>query len=147
MFTPSMKQIGKAVTHGSRLAIASHFLQDPVVRKHIISRVGKMVQSEIATLCSDGCNSVLRRHSEEQLLKIKWEDVSFEMQQHASILLSLLHAATHTRHNRPNQEAVIAICTAVLCKLRRPDMSAAHKTLSLILYAGHASKQVIYNCM
>ena len=144
MLTPSRKQIAKAIARGSRLAIVSHCLQDPVVRKHIISRVGKMVQSEIATLCSDGCNSVLRRHSKEQLLKFKWEDVSLEMQQHAPILLSLLYAATHTRRNRPNQEAVIAMCTAMLCKLRRPDMSAAHKTLSLILYAGHASKQVVY---
>ena len=114
------------------------------MRKYIISRVGKILQSEIATLCSDRCNSVLRRHSKEQLLKFKWEDVNLEMHEYAPVLLSLLHAATRTRRSRPNQDAVIAMCTAMMCKLRRRDMSTVHKTLSLILYAGHASKQVIY---
>ena len=145
MLTPSRKRIGKAVARGSRLAIVSHCLDDAVVRKHIISRIGKMVQSEVATLCSDRCNSILRRHSKEQLLKFKWENVNLEMGEHAPILLSLLHAATRTRRKRPNQEAVIAMCAAMMCKLRRPEMSTAQKTLSLILYAGHASKQVNYN--
>ena len=143
VLTPSRKHIGRAVARGSRHAIVSHCLEDPVMRNYIISRVGKIVQSEVATLCSDRSNSVLRHHSKEQLLKFKWEDVNLEMREHAPILLSLLHAATHTRRSRPNQEAVIAMCTAMICKLRRGEMSAAHKTLSLILYAGHASKQVI----
>lgn len=100
-----------------------------------------MVQCEIAT----SCNSILRHNSKEQLLRFKWKDVNLEMKEHAPILLSLLHAATHTRRSRPNQEAEIAMRTAMLCKHWRPEMTATHKTLSLILYAGHASKQVIYN--
>ena len=144
VLTPSRKYIGKSVARGSRHAIVSNCLEDPVMRKYIISRVGKIVQSEVATLCSDKSNSVLRRHSKEQLLKFKWKDVNIEMREHAPILLSLLHAATRTQRSRPNQEAVIAMCSAMMCKLRRGEMSAAHKTLSLILYAGHASKQVNY---
>ena len=143
VLTPSRKHIGKAVARGSRHAIVSHCFEDPVMRKYIISRVGKILQSEVAALCSDRCNSVLRRHSKEQLLKFKWEDVNLEMRVHAPILLSLLHAATRTQRSRPNQEAVITMCAAMMCKLRRRDMSTIHKTLSLILYAGHASKQVI----
>ena len=57
-----------------------------------INRIGKIVQSELATLCSDRCNSVLRGHSKEKLIKFKWKDVNQEMRDHAPNLLSLLHA-------------------------------------------------------
>ena len=123
-------------------AIVSNCLEDAVVKKHINSKVGNLVQTEITNLCSNRCNSVLRRHSKEYLLSFKWDDVQKEMQEYVPTLLSLLQSAIHTRRPRPNQDAVIAMCTAMMCKLRRPDMSIAHKTLSLILYAGHASKKV-----
>ena len=89
----------------------------------------------IATLCSDRCNSVLHRHSKEQLLRFKWDDVHLEMQEHAPVFLSLLHAASHTQCSRP-------MCTVMLCKLQMPEMSTAHKTLSLILYAAHVHSRL-----
>ena len=143
LLTPSRRRIGRAVARGSRLAIVSHCLEDVVLRKHIIASIGKRVQAEVATLCSDKCNSVLRQHAKEQLLKFKLENFNQEMRAHAPTLLTLLQAATHTRHQRPNQQAVIATCAAMMCKLRRKEMNMVQKTLSLILYAGHASKQVI----
>ena len=41
----------------------------------------------------------------------------------------------YTRCNRPNRDAVIAMCTAMMCKLQRPEISTAQKTISLIIYA------------
>ena len=66
------------------------------------------------------------------------------MQQHAPTFLEILLAATAIRCPRPNRDAVISMCSAMVCKLHRPQMSAAQKTLSLILYAGHASKKVCH---
>ena len=37
---------------------------------------------------------------------------------------------------------MIAMCTAMMCKLRNSKVNAAQKIVSLILYGGHASKQV-----
>lgn len=142
VLTPSRKCIGRAIARGSRMSVISHCFQDPVLRDLIITKIGRMVQSEVATLCTDRCNSVLRSHSKEELVKFKWRSVNMEMRDYAPTLLNLLHAATRTRRDRPNRDAVIAMCTAMICKLRRPEMSTAQKTLSLILYAGHASKQV-----
>ena len=34
---------------------------------------------------------VLHRHSKEQLLMYKWEDINLEMREHAPILFSLIH--------------------------------------------------------
>ena len=124
------------------MAIVTHCLKDGTVRQHIITKVGKLLQSEVATLCSNRCNSALRCPSNEQILSFEWVRVLEEMQEHAPTLLSLLRSATQTRRERPNQDAVIAMCTAMMCKLRNSEVNAAQKTLSLILFGGHASKQV-----
>ena len=141
--TPSRKQIGKAVARGSRLSIATQCLKDADTRKHIIHKVGKVVQSEVAALCSGKRKSVFQCQSKEELTRFKFQDVIHEMQERAPTLLSILLDATKTRRSRPNRTAVITICTAMICKLRRPEMSVAQKILSLILYAGHSAKKVI----
>ena len=124
------------------MAIVTHCLRDAAVRQHIIIKVGKLLQSEVATLCSNRCNSALRCPSNKQILSFEWVRVLQEMQEHAPTLLSLLRSATQTRRERPNKDAVIAMCTAMMCKLRNSEVNAAQKTLSLILFGGHASKQV-----
>ena len=136
---PSRKRIGRAVARGSRMAIVTHCLKDATVRQHIITKVGKLLQSEVATLCSNRCNSALRCPSNEQILSFEWVRV---LQEHAPTSFSLLRSATQTRRERPNQDAVIAMCTAMMCKLRNSEVNVAQKTLSLILFGGHASKQV-----
>ena len=100
-----------------------------------------MVQSEMAALCSDVVDSTLKHHSRDELLNFKWSNILDELQQHAPVFLEILLAATTTRCPRPNRDALIRMCTAMICKLHRPQLSAAQKTLSLILYAGHASKE------
>ena len=101
-----------------------------------------MIKSEIEALCSDRVDSTLKHHSRDELMSFEWGSIYTELQQHAPILLEVLLAATSTRSPRPNREALISMCAAMMCKLRRPQMCTAQKTLSLILYAGHASKKV-----
>ena len=124
------------------MAIVTHCLEDATVKKHIVSKIGKLLQSEITTLCSNRCNSALRCPSNEQLLNFEWERVLQETQEHAPTLLDFLNAATKTRRKRPNRDAVIAMCIAMMCKVRNSEMNVAQKILSLILFGGHASKQV-----
>ena len=140
--TPSRKRMGKAVARGSRLSIADECLNDEDVSKYVIKKICKKVQLEIEALCSDRVDSTLKHHSREELLTFKWSNIYNELERHTPILLQVLLAATMTRCPRTNREAVISMCAAMVCKLRRPQLSAAQKTLSLILYAGHASKQV-----
>lgn len=80
----------------SRVAIVSLCLEDAVVKKHIISKIGMLVHTEIAILCSNRCNSILCHHSKKELLSFKW-DVSQEMHENAPTLLSILQDVTHTR--------------------------------------------------
>ena len=112
MLTPSRKHIGRAIARGSRMSVVSHCFEDPVLRDLIINKIGRVVQSEVATLCTDKCNSVLRCHSKEELVKFKWQSVNQEMRVYSPTLLSLLHAATRTQRDRPNRDAVITMCSA-----------------------------------
>ena len=58
------------------------------------------------------------------------------------MLLSILLDATRTRVPRANLHIVIGTCVAILLKHRNPKASLLQKIVSLVLYAGHASKQV-----
>ena len=109
----------------------------------IFKKVGKMIQRELIKVCSNKFCSTLLKNSKQDLLDFSFNDVIEEMEASAPILWKLLLTATRTKRDRPNQDVVIAMCTSMLCKLRRADMSTAQKMVSLILYAGHSSKQVI----
>lgn len=100
------------------------------------------MKGEIAKLCSQEAQSVLRSQSRESLMDFKWDMIVEEMNHHAPLLLEILKCCTSTKRPRVNRHSVIALCVAMLCKLRCSDMSLAHKVLSLILYAGHSSKKV-----
>lgn len=65
-----------------------------------------------------------------------------EISTRAPVLLRILTAATKTRKDRPNQFTVIGMCFALILKHRNPSLNLIQKIISLILYAGHSSKQV-----
>ena len=101
----------------------------------------KVGAKELVHICSTKFKSTLLQHSKHDMTNFSWSSIIAEMKDHAPILLEILLAATHTKQRRSNQELVIAMCT-MLCKLRRAEMSTAQKVISMILYAGHSSKQV-----
>ena len=129
----------KAITRRSKLSIALKCIEDKQIQKHIIRRVGLMLRSEVARMCSREVGSVLHQQGRESLMKFAWNDVVTEATHHAPILLELLKSCTSTRRPRSNRHSVISMCIAMLCKVRCNDMSLAHKVLSLVL---HSSKQV-----
>ena len=132
----------KSITRGSKLSAALKCIEDKQIQKHIIRKIGQMLRNEIARMCSREVGSVLHQQGRDTLMKFSWNDVVTEATHHAPILLELLKSCTSTRRPRSNRHSVISMCIAMLCKVRCNDMSLAHKILSLVLYAGHSSKQV-----
>ena len=65
-----------------------------------------------------------------------------ELHVHAHNLLHLLNSITSTKTDRDNQKAIIGMCASILLKHRYSKMSLVQKIVSVILYAGHTSKQV-----
>ena len=124
------------------MSIALKCLEDDQIRQHIVRKIGQLVRCEIAKLCSHGVKSVLHSQNRESLMDFKWDMIIEEMKCHVPLLLEILKSCTSTRRPRANRYSVIAMCVAMICKVRCSDMSLVHKVLSLILYAGHCSKKV-----
>ena len=128
------------------------------VKECIVSKMGKLVCEEIRALCSDRQNSVMRNTNPQTLRSFECKTVISEMEECAPTLLSILRESTkppkvqkrsrsqpkrkHTTHQF-DRNAIIAMCTAILCKNRRNSMCLLQKIISLILQAGRSSKKVL----
>ena len=63
LLTPSRKKVGKLVARGSKITIADQFFKDLQLRKHMVAKIGRLVQDEISGMCSNKYCSVLQNHS------------------------------------------------------------------------------------
>ena len=106
-------------------------------------------------MCSDRHDSVLKSSNPQTLRTFKCEMIINEMEECSPTLLSILRECTrslkakHRESNKRRREAtpsdrnaVIAMCTAILCKNRRSSMCLLQKLIALIMQAGRSSKQV-----
>ena len=73
--TPSRKKVGKAVGRGSKQSVIKECMRDPVMQKYTVEIVGQHVQRELAVICSEATNSVLRRQSYNALCGFSWAAV------------------------------------------------------------------------
>ena len=143
--TPKRRGICKPLARGNRVALARRCLKDLPIRKHITKGVGLLLQREVASMCSDKADSILRSKTTKAMEEFCWNDVIGEMKLRAPTLLSLLQSCTRTKKARKNVNCVIGLIAALLCKHRRPSASLVQRLISVTLYSGHASKRVSFN--
>ena len=132
MMTPRRRKLCRPLARSSHCSLARKCLQDHHVKKHITKIMGVSLRKEIAALCPNVAN----------FTEWRWEDVLDLMKQKAPTLLNLLQMCTKTKKHRHNQNAIVGVLVLTLCKHRRPSASILQRLVSLILYAGHASKIV-----
>ena len=120
--------------------------KDIVTRGYLLKKIGRLVQGEIKTMCSDRVASVLQSKDYKNLKEFKWDSVLNEIKTHAPVLLNILLSCTRTRHPRSNQAATMCFVASILFKFRYSRMNAVQKILSLVLYAGHCGKKVCVVC-
>ena len=143
--TLSRKSIAKSLFHGSRYAVFNHCFKNDTLSKLIVNEVGRIVQQEIAKLCSLRSNSILHLHV-QSFESFSWNSLFAEFQKYAPVLQSLLMSATKSKRNQNTKpEIIVGTILAMLCKYRCSSMSLLQKFLSVCLYANHTSKQVIIN--
>ena len=109
--------------------------------------IGRIVRSELVTMCSDKCNSILRQQSSEYYVKFSWQTLYEELKINTPLLLCLLEACTQTRRSKPNRIQIIGMCTAMLLKYRFGKMSLVQRIISIVLRSGHSNKLVGMKCM
>ena len=136
--------MGKAVARKSHQSLAKECLKSPETRKYVLIQLGTILRRELKTMCSDSVGSILQLKFTSDNEPFCWELLLKELTVYAPTVFDILKQCTHTHHQRENRTSIIGTCAAILLKYRYMNMSALQKTISVILYAGHASKLVCY---
>lgn len=73
--TPRRRALGKAVARGSKKAIIDECFRNRDLRKLLIEKIGRVSRAELATMCSEGVNSVLCQTSHDVYKAIDFDRV------------------------------------------------------------------------
>jgi len=134
------------------------FFSLPNFSKHDLTEIGKLLtdavvrkmQLQCEVLVSTKFNSILRRKGKEDLLNFSWDALLQEWEKQAPIFFNFLKSSVSTpavKNAQPIADKTIApVCMAgaILLKTRSQSMSALQRIVSMLLNAGHVSKQVTW---
>ncbi len=147
-----MKKIGRSVGRRNPHAIARQVLAHQQVKDAVLKVTGKQIQKEMMIMCKQGEPSILRDSSKKALQSFQWDTLMGELKAKAPTLLKLLQGCIRTKRRRASakgrsyaadEKAVIGLCAAILLRHRNANMNLVQRIVSVLLYSGHAPKQVI----
>ena len=138
----SLKRIVRLACNGKVGSIVKFALKDPSMKNQVISKVGEIMRNELKVFCSKKFDSVLLESSQAALEYFSWESMWQEMAKATPVMMSLFCSCLSRRADKDKLKPVICMCTAMLAKSRNPKLNLVQAIISLILLAGHASKQV-----
>ena len=75
--------------------------------------------------------------------EFNWNMLMDELRVHSPLYFAIMQGCAKTKTPRQNHVAVLGMCTAILLKHKFSKMCIIQKMISLILYGGHAGKQVM----
>lgn len=107
------------------------------LRSATLKQVHQAILKEFCTICS-------RKHGDSTLrlsTVFSWGPVITELKAHAPTLYSIIQAAL-AKHGKVKDFAVGVNASSIL-KMKNKDMGLFQGVVSLVMYAGHCSKQVI----
>ena len=154
----SFKRIGKSLRYKKSSYTARTCLALPGVKAEALKQVITSVKLECRHLCQVKPRpSVLRVRSVDVLKYFSWKGVIRELKRKAPTFLAILQAAAQSnrpriaarggkrsKHIHQARENVVGMAAAVLLKERNQHMCKLQTIVGILLYAGHASKKVIY---
>ena len=142
--TPSRRRICRPLIRRNFSSFAATTMKSGASRQAIVKMVGRMLQKEVASLCSNKSESVLGKKPSNEMGNFidLINAIIKELQFRASTLLSLLKWALKTRRARQNCNVIMVMIVSIICKNRRSSVSLFQNIVTLILYTGHSSKQV-----
>ena len=112
------------------------------MKKENTKQVGLMVRKELQGICSDIYNSIFCEHSVASIKQFNWDTLISELEDKTPLTLHLLQNCFPHQAKSEVTYPVICMCMAILMKGRNQKMCMLQAMVSLILYAGHAGKQV-----
>ena len=137
VLSPSRGNIAKALGRQSNKAFARHAYDSLTLRKHLVSKFSKLVGCEVRSLCHD---SPLQNKDVASLSSYTWDSLYASTIEKAPILGNMLNACIPQKSHR--KCIIFLTCVAVLMNSHRCS-TLIQAMVSVILYSGHAAKQVI----
>ena len=142
-FTPARRKICRPLIRRNYRSFAVTAFKNHSSKKAILKLLGQNLCKEVSSLCSTKSKSALAQPP-KKISNISGvvNGLMADMECRAPILLSLLKWASKTQRPRGNTKLVLSMITSMLCKHRKSSVCQLQRIVSLILYAGHSSKQV-----
>lgn len=146
VITPTRRKMCRPLIRRNYRSFAATAIRNHLTRNALLNHFGQMLQNEVSSLCSSRAQSVIGRSPKNVLLDFRGtiDTLMVDMRTRAPTLLSLLKHASRTRRPRVGTNLIIAMIVSLLCKHRKSNVCQLQRIISLILYTGHSSKQVIY---
>ncbi len=146
VITPTRRMMCRPLIRRNYRSFAATAIRNYLTRNALLNHFGQMLQNEVSSLCSSRAQSVIGRSPKNVLLDFRGtiDTLMVDMRTRAPTLLSLLKHASRTRRPRVGTNLIIAMIVSLLCKHRKSNVCQLQRIISLILYTGHSSKQVIY---
>ena len=138
MLTPSRKQLGKSLARGKKI-FASHALRSTRFRAEIVNQFCSLMKREIKSVSSQSLLNV--RVNRSALSNFTWDGLHSDLLQKAPLLCKVLSACIPS-NSKYQHKVCIVMCIAILAKARHSSASLIQRMTSVLLYTGHAGKQV-----
>ena len=106
----------------------------------MLSEIGKIVQKEIKKLCSNNYHSIIREHSPTALEYYSWRTIILEVMHKAPTLYTIIDKCLMSSNE--SSRHLLCVVASVVLKSRNPHMCMVQAMVSILMYAGHAGKQV-----
>ena len=141
--TRSLKKLGRFVGRGSKQSIARAAVNNKSLLPQLVCALCSAIRKELKSLCSDKHDSILRLKSKPALENFTWKTVWLELEQNAPTFLALLVGLLPaSKHQLDSVRPALCMCASILLKLTNQKMDLVQTVVSLVLKAGHATKQV-----
>lgn len=148
--TDSLKKLGHGLSKKNRRGIARQVVRDKVMLSKAIGFISSKVKQEIKHMCSYHVNSVLRKSTSEAMQSFQWKTLIAELIAHAPTFYKVLGCClvnkTYSKQNSHKQvynaEAITGMIAAIFLRYSSQRMNLAQRLISVVLYNGHAEKQV-----
>ena len=112
------------------------------LRNATLAQVNRLVKREVHLICSrKHGDSVLRLSDMNAVKKFSWGTILRELRLESPTLYSFLRAVLFKHKHRVHHRSV-GMCASLLLKSRNKHLGLVQGVISLLMYAGHSSKQV-----
>ena len=122
---------------GNKKAVLKRVLHNDAGKKLAAEVLRLIIYKEIKLLCSDNFHSILVEKSQAAMEHFSWESIWLELEKSAVILTTLLKCLFKTLSEK--NKRVLILCISLT---QNKNMCSVQAVISMVLYTGHAGKQV-----